>query len=446
MSELPIGWEIATFADVFDRLQYGLTAKASIEAGGPRFLRITDIEGGDVDWDRVPGLDGSGEIERYLLAEGDFVFARSGSIEKAARLRSPPSSVFASYLIRGRPIEPALGGWLAHFIWSDDYLMQIAARAAGIGMSNVSAEKLKTVTVRLPPLAEQRRIVAKLDALTARTARARADLDRIPALAARYKQAVLAKAFSGELTAEWRLKSKASWPPIKKPLALLCDPTAPICYGVVQPGSTSQGGIPLVRVCDLAGGTVDWPEVRTIEPEVDKEYSRSRIKNGDVLVTVVGTIGRVALVTNAPGSVNIARAVARVRPDATVVSGPYVFLALSAPEVQRELLSESREVARKTLNLEQLREIAIPVPSLQEQAQIVRVVSTALGEIDRLTVEAAAARRLLDRLDQAILAKAFRGELVPQDPSDEPASVRLERIRAERAAAPKARRGRKAAA
>ena len=301
------------------------------------------------------------------------------------------------------------------------------------------------IEVPLPPLAEQRRIVAKLDALTARTARARADLDRIPALAARYKQAVLAKAFSGELTADWRLRNKVNWPTEKQPLAGLCQPDAPICYGVVQPGSISHGGIPLVRVCDLVGGKVVWPDVRTIEIEVDREYSRSRIRNGDVLVTVVGTIGRVALVSDAPDDVNIARAVARVRPNLAVVSGGFLCLALSASDVQQELLSESREVARKTLNLEQLREIAVPVPSLTEQAEIVRLVTSAFAEIDRLTAEASAARRLLDRLDQAVLAKAFRGELVPQDPADEPASILLDRIRAERAAAPKARRGRKPA-
>ena len=90
-----------------------------------------------------------------------------------------------------------------------------------------------------------------------------------------------------------------------------------------------------------------------------------------------------------------------------------------------------------------MRTLTVPVPSLAVQDAVVDKADRALGEINRLEAEAFAARRLLDRLDQAILGKAFRGELAPQDPADEPASVLLDRIRAERAAAPKSKRGRK---
>lgn len=87
----------------------------------------------------------------------------------------------------------------------------------------------------------------------------------------------------------------------------------------------------------------------------------------------------------------------------------------------------------------------VPLPPPEEQHEIVRRIEAAFAWIDRLAAEAESARRLLDRLDQAVLAKAFRGELVPQDPADEPASVLLDRIRAERAAkgaVTKGRRGR----
>ena len=113
-----------------------------------------------------------------------------------------------------------------------------------------------------------------------------------------------------------------------------------------------------------------------------------------------------------------------------------------------ELLLNAVEIPNKgySRHMKFLRASYFPVCSLTEQRELVHRVHKALGEIGRLVAEAAAARRLLDRLDQAVLAKAFRGELVPQDPADEPASVLLDRIRAERPAAPRAKRGRKAAA
>ena len=88
----------------------------------------------------------------------------------------------------------------------------------------------------------------------------------------------------------------------------------------------------------------------------------------------------------------------------------------------------------------------MPLPTLREQTAVIEQLDKAFARANRLEAEAARARALLDRLESAILAKAFRGELVPQDPNDEPASVLLDRIRAERAAAPKSKRGRRAAA
>ena len=113
--------------------------------------------------------------------------------------------------------------------------------------------------------------------------------------------------------------------------------------------------------------------------------------------------------------------------------------------MQEKMASDTREVARKTLNLSLLRALTIDLPSLDRQREIVRRIEAAFARINRLAAEAESARKLLDRLDQAVLAKAFRGELAPQDPADEPASVLLDRIRAERAAkgtVTKGRRGR----
>ena len=96
-----------------------------------------------------------------------------------------------------------------------------------------------------------------------------------------------------------------------------------------------------------------------------------------------------------------------------------------------------------TIYFPEIRAFHIALPPVEEQREIVSRLKTALTRADRMEAEGARARALIDRLEAAILAKAFRGELVPQDPNDEPASVLLDRIRAERAAAPKAKRGRR---
>ena len=97
---LPIGWKWSTITDLLDRLQYGYTAKAKPDLNGTKFLRITDIQELGVDWDAVPGCEITTEnMEKYRLFDGDIVFARSGSIEKAWRVSASPNAVFASYLI-----------------------------------------------------------------------------------------------------------------------------------------------------------------------------------------------------------------------------------------------------------------------------------------------------------------------------------------------------------
>jgi type I restriction enzyme, S subunit len=149
-------------------------------------------------------------------------------------------------------------------------------------------------------------------------------------------------------------------------------------------------------------------------------------------ISVVGTIGRIALVDNPPEQTNIARAVARLRPNQQRVLPAWLARRLQASDCQDRFHFEAREVARKTLNVGLIRDMKLIVPSLADQRSAVENLNRAFSWIDRLASEAASARKLIEHLDQAILAKAFRGELVPQDPNDEPARVLLERIKAQR--------------
>lgn len=193
------GWEEKAINDIADVVQYGYTASAR-ENGNAQLLRITDIQGGEVKWDAVPFCE-CANLERYKLFDGDIVFARTGAtVGKSYLINNPPeNAIFASYLIRvSMNREQCLPELLYYFFQSRDYWERITGYAVGGAQPNVNGSKLKKIKIPLPPLTEQKKIVERLDALSAELKRieeyqqsTQADLDRL-------EQSILHRAFSGE--------------------------------------------------------------------------------------------------------------------------------------------------------------------------------------------------------------------------------------------------------
>jgi len=149
-------------------------------------------------------------------------------------------------------------------------------------------------------------------------------------------------------------------------------------------------------------------------------------------VNVRGTLGGVAVAEPSMAGWNVSREVAVAPVDTASVDPDYAAYWIGADTSQRWLNRVEKGVAYTGINLEDLRKLPIEFPPVDQQRVIVRRIEIAFAWINRLATETTSARKLIDHLDQAILGKAFRGELVPQDPNDEPASVLLERIRAGR--------------
>jgi type I restriction enzyme S subunit len=205
----------------------------------------------------------------------------------------------------------------------------------------------------------------------------------------------------------------------------------PIAYGVLQPGPDVDDGVPLVRVCDVADGNVDLGGLKRVAPSIAAAFPRTRLLGGEVLLTIVGTIGRTGIVPSALVGANVARAVAVLSPQ-PAVRAEWLELCLREERMRQLLTGNSREVARKTLNLEQLRECAIPIPPLDEQDEVISMVKAMLSHADAVAAEVQRQARAAEALRQATLKAAFAGQLVAQDPKDEPASALLARLVAER--------------
>jgi type I restriction enzyme, S subunit len=355
---------------------------------------------------------------------------------------------FKSLVLKG-DIDP---GYVRHYLLSaKDYA---ESKASGTTFMELSGARVAELAVPLAPLPEQRRIVAKVDGLTARTARARNELDRIPTLIARYKSAVLALAFSGKLTKDWRIEMgraalgaggyPGGW--TVRELEEISDIQGGIQVGKKRPASAELVEVCYLRVANVQRGWLNLDEIKTLNVTT-AERDRLLLADGDILMNEGGDrdkLGR-GWVWRAqiPECIH-QNHVFRIRLNDPDFPPEYVS-HYANENGQRYFIDEGTQTTNlASISKRKVAALPVPIPPTDEAAEIVRRIESAFSWLDRVAADHGAAARLLPKLDAAILAKAFRGELVPQDPNDEPASVLLERVKAEWTAAPKAKRGKQA--
>ena len=442
---LPQSWAVSSIGALADKGQYGWTTKAA-QAGEVRFLRTTDITKGRIDWSSVPFCaEVPADLDKYLLEPGDIVISRAGSVGFSRLMEKIPcNTVFASYLIRFKPSSTVVPRYLAAYLNSDAYWKGIGAASVGIALANVNAKSLAALPVPLAPLAEQKRIADKLDTVLTRVDAVNTRLARVAPLLKRFRQSVLAAATSGRLTEDWR-GGAMDWTSV---------PAAEICEKVQSGGTPKAGfaeaGVPFLKVYNIVDQRVafDYKPQFVSQAIHESELRKSQVFPNDVLMNIVGPpLGKVAVVPADHSAWNINQAITLFRPS-TKITSQWIYILLCEGAPIRDVLARTKgSVGQVNISLSQCRAFEFQVPSVEEQTEIVRRVETLFAFADRLEARLAQAQTAATRLTPALLAKAFRGELVPQDPNDEPAAELLRRLQAERVSAPKASagRGRKAA-
>ncbi len=435
MSDLPNGWALVTLADVGD---WG-------SGGTPRTTEPRYYEG-DIPWVRSGDLP-DGPISEHSICISEEAVANSAAkwVPENAVLIAMYGATIGKLGLTTYPVTtnqavatcrcsdavlPLFLFWLLRRMRPD-----LIEMGQGGAQPNISQQLLKKLEIALPPLAEQRCIVAKLEQVMARTARARAELARIPALIAHHKRSLYAAAFSGQ----WA-RSKWSW-----------ERADAACDRVQSGGTPKEGfaddGVPFLKVYNIVDQRIDFAyRAQFVTSEIHtRALKKSIARPGDVLMNIVGPpLGKVAVIPDAYPEWNINQALTLFRPSERV-SSAWLYHFLCSGISVRSVINETRGmVGQVNISLSQCRAFELPTPPLDEQRDIVRRLESAFAWLDKVAHEHAQATRLLDHLDQALLAKAFRGELVPQDPTDEPAATLLARIRAEREGAAPATRKRKA--
>ncbi len=322
------------------------------------------------------------------------------------------------------------------------------SKASGTTFLELSGKATGELVFPIAPLNEQKRIADKIDALKARSDKIKSALDAIPAFLDQYRQSILHAAFSGDLTKVWReqnldtssgISSSVISHDTDKPqgwqvrsLESLVEPERGIPYGVVQTGQPTKNGVPTVRAGDIKGFKIVKRNLKRISPAVSLKYQRTILKGGEVLLSIRGTVGNAAVVGENLINCNISREIALI-PVLPKINPYYIAFLLASPDGQSFLRKKTKGVAQQGINLSDIRAFPVLVPPVPEQDEIVKQIRSHFEKLNAFEKTLEICMALRDDLIQSIVAKAFRGQLVPQDPSDEPASALLGRIKIERA-------------
>ena len=470
---LPEGWEVVRLKDLVSSngiMTDGdwVESKDQDPRGSVRLIQLADIADGKFQSksSRFLTPEKAEELRCSYLRPGDLLIARMP--DPLGRACIFPGDARAAVTVVDVCIfragtKEVSHEWLMNCINSPRVRGVILARASGTTRQRVSGGNLKELEVRIPPAAEQRRIVEKIEALTARSGRAREALAALPALLDRYRAAVLAAAFRGDLTAEWREEHPhaqtadkflarlgvpvedidADEVPLTLPptwrwarIASLTEVKGGLAKGKKRKATDRLEMIPYLRVANVQRGYLDLTQVKEIEA-TPEEIAPLLLQPGDILFNEGGDRDKLGRGWVWNGEVERCihqNHVFRARPISVEIN-PYLISHFANTYGQRYFFGEGKQsVNLASISLSKLRAFPVPVIPPAEQVVLMQRLQQAFLHVDAFEAAWRAASNRLPTLDSAILAKAFRGELVPQDPTDEPASALLERIRAARAA------------
>ncbi len=363
---------------------------------------------------------------------------------------------------------------------SKHFVNSISGKVQGALYPAAKSSDVKGYEFPLPPLNEQTRIANKLDELLAQVDTIKARVDAIPAILKRFRQSVLAAAVSGKLTAatsgcdltaldlkgEWithqeesfkqagkRPKSNGWMKKAPSPVHLpkfvdllpkgkgwgayfLSDIILSKNQGVnttTEKVTYSECGVPVIQAGNVENGRIVFKTNKYIDDEKFKSLSHSvKPKNGDVLYTNIGAnFGNSSAIESVGFDFLITWNVLKITPS-SFLNPKYLACVLNSHRIRAEAIREVSTSTVPFVNGKTIGNFVIPLPSIEEQKKIVKKVEQLFAFADQVEQRVTDAQSRIDSLTQSILAKAFRGELVPQDPNDEPASELLARIQKER--------------
>lgn len=467
--DLPKGWVLATVGDVI-KVKHGYAFKSNdyVENGIP-LIRISNVNDDIVSTENAVRVPKKLSNPNFLVNKGDLLIAMSGATTGKMGVYEEDIPCLQNQRVGNISIisKDLLSERFRNYIFRS-LKRDIEKAAYGGAQPNISSNEIESLPIPLPPLPEQQRIAGKIEKLFSRSKKIKTNLDQVPKQLERLRKSILAAAFRGDLTKNWREKNpdvesaetllkkihseKPSKREIKKkpveagfrdnlyelPAKWIWTTFESACDKIFDgthfsPKNSQKGEYMYITAKNIKENKIDLTEITYVSKEDHYNiYKRADVKFKDILYIKDGATTGIAAINNIQEEFSTLSSVGIFRVNQKYILPEYVSFYLNSPITKQRMLDMISGVAITRLTLVKLNNSYLALPPLAEQKEIVRRVEKLLANVDKLEAAYKQYSQTLNTLNQSILAKAFKGELVPQDPNDEPAAVLLERIKAEK--------------
>lgn len=403
--------------------------KFSSEKGIP-VIRISNIKENNVDLDDCIKTLEENIDEKFIVHQGDLLIAMSGATTGKNGVYMSANIAYLNQRVgnikvknKELLIEKFRNFYIANM------QNEILNTAYGGAQPNISSQKMSVMTFPLPPLSEQQRIIERIEVLFAKLDEAKERLQEVADSFAVRKAAILHKAFMGELTKQWRREngvSDESWE--EKTIGEICSS---LKYGTSKK-SSDDGEVVVLRMGNLQNGEIDWSNLAYTSDEEDiKKYL---LKSGDVLFNRTNSpelVGKTSIYRGEMPAI-YAGYLIKLDYEKNIVVGDYLNYYLNSSKAKEYYMQVKTDgVSQSNINAKKIGEFEIPLPTLSEQHEIVRLIDELLARERKAQQVTEQALASIDLMKKSILARAFRGELGTNKASEARALELLRQVLAE---------------
>lgn len=371
----------------FDEIAINSTEKKKpIEADKDTYIGLEHLDSGCLEvthW----GADVAPIGDKLVMRKGDVLFGRRRAYQKKVAI-APFDGIFSAHGMVLRPIESVISKEFFPFFISSDYFLDAAIKISVGSLSpTINWRDLAKLEFQIPSLEEQEAISSILWAMNRLKVAYTNLLQQADALV----QSQFVEEIQSLIDADATV-----------PLDDLIDDDRPITYGILKPGTGFAGGIPVVKVKDMRDGIIDESDLLLTSPDIDQAYQRSKLRAGDLLISIRGSIGRMAEVPDSLQDANITQDTARlsVKP---AYSRVYLRGVLESAPMQRDMEKNIRGVAVKGINIGYLRNLPIPMPGRDRQDALAQLYI----QTDKSKLAIRQALESLEKSRSAIMTKVF---------------------------------------